>query len=98
MEEIFWILEDGIVRLVDIFLAKPYLFYTESDLHCYLYHVLWSLSLSRGCRVKVDGRTVESVLLHRQYPTKGRYRRYLDRESEKDRSGDTSTSASGTRH
>jgi hypothetical protein len=44
------------------FWPSPYLFYTESVLHCYLHHVLWSLSLGRGFRVKVDGRTVESVL------------------------------------
>lgn len=35
----------------------------------------------------MNGKSVESVLLHREYPRKGTYRRHRDRESEKDLSG-----------
>lgn len=87
MDELSLILEAGIAKLVDIFLAKPYVFCTESDLHCYLYRVLWDLGLSKECNVKVGGRSVESVLLHREYPTKNKYRRHPDRESEEDPRG-----------
>jgi len=52
-EELFNILEKGIVKLIDVFLAKPFTFYTESDLHCQLYHILWDLGLNEGCRVEV---------------------------------------------
>ncbi len=75
MESVISVIETGIVKLVDAFLARPYAFYTESDLHCFLYHNLYSLGLDRACRCKMDGRLVESVLLHKEYPTKGRYTR-----------------------
>jgi len=81
-EELFNILEKGIVKLIDVFLAKPFTFYTESDLHCQLYHILWDLGLNEGCRVEVDKGSAESVLMHKEYPTKGRYRRRRDRKSE----------------
>jgi len=80
-ESVFRILETGISELVDTFLARPYAFYTESDLHCFLYHTLCNLGLNQDCRCKVNGRHVESVLLHKEYPTKGRYRRRRNAES-----------------
>ena len=46
-ELVFRILETGIVELVDAFLARPYAFYTESDLHCFLYHTLCNLGLNQ---------------------------------------------------
>lgn len=80
-ESIFRILETGINELIDAFLAKPYAFYTESDLHCFLYYTLCNLGLNHNCQCKVNARLVESVLLHKEYPTKGRYRRRNDSES-----------------
>lgn len=80
-ESVFRILETGIAELVDAFLERPYAFYTESDLHCFLYHALWTLGLNQTCQCRVNGRLVESVLLHKEYPTKGRYRRRRDTES-----------------
>ena len=54
------------------FKATPYFFYTESDLHCYLYsEVLNKLPLEDWqCKTK-DGKS--SILLHKEYPTKERY-------------------------
>jgi len=34
--------ERAIKSLVRLFLDHPYVFYTESDMHCYLYHRLYS--------------------------------------------------------
>lgn len=68
-------------KLVDAFLTRPYTFYTESDLHCFLYHILYNLGLKQACRCKVNGRLVESILLHKEYPTKGRYKRNRNAES-----------------
>jgi len=85
---IFRILETGIVELANAFLARPYAFYTESDLHCFLYRTLCNLGLNQACRCKVNGRLVESVLLHKEYPTKDRYRRRRDAESTIEERGD----------
>jgi hypothetical protein len=54
------------------FKATPYFFYTESDLHCYLYsEILNKLSLEDWqCKTK-DGKS--SILLHKEYPTEERY-------------------------
>ena len=82
-EELFAILEKGIAELISAFLTKPYAFYTESDLHCHLYHILVNLGLDKACKVKAAEGNVESVLVHREYPTKGRYKRHDDRKSEK---------------
>jgi hypothetical protein len=64
--------EVAINSLVQAFVCDPYLFYTENDLHCFLYHeMLNRLPIEElACRTK-DGR--QSFLLHKEYPTKLRY-------------------------
>jgi hypothetical protein len=66
------IAESSINSLVDSFRETPYFFYTESDLHTYLYYqILGKLSLEDWkCRTQ-DGKL--SILLHKEYPTKERY-------------------------
>jgi hypothetical protein len=86
-ESIFQKLETGVTELVDMFLSKPYAFYTESDLHCFLYHTLCKLGLNQACRCRMDKQLVESILLHKEYPTKVRYRRYHDMKSKEDKRG-----------
>jgi len=80
-DSVISVVEAGIAELVDTFLARPYAFYTESDLHCFLYHTLCNLGLDQACRCKTNGRLVESVLLHKEYPTKGRYTRRRNSQS-----------------
>lgn len=70
-------------RLVQFFLDKPYSFYSENDLHCALYHILDDLSLNRDCQARAGNRLVASTLLHKEYPTKGRYKRRNDGPSKK---------------
>jgi len=76
--------EDCIDRLVEAFLGMPYMFYTEGDLHCYIYHLmLMDEELSKPVEVKTrEGFDVKSILIHKEYPTKGLYRRHNDRDSE----------------
>jgi len=76
--------EDCIDRLVEAFLGMPYMFYTEGDLHCYLYHLmLMDEELSKLVEVKIrEDLGVKSILIHKEYPTKGLYRKHNDRDSE----------------
>lgn len=82
-QEIISIIDKGIDKLIHRFLEKPYSFYSENDLHCELYHILSEMGLNKSCRVRADKRIVESSILHKEYPTKGRYRRNNSGPSEK---------------
>ncbi len=64
--------EAAISSLIDAFVHNPYLFYTENDLHCFLYReILNRLPIEDlRCRTQ-DGQ--QSFLLHKEYPTKLRY-------------------------
>jgi hypothetical protein len=51
----------------------PYFFYTENDLHTFLYHKIYaSLPKKEWQCLTKDGKS--SILLHKEYPTKERYR------------------------
>jgi len=67
------VVESCIDDLVKMFLAAPYWFYTENDLHCYLYNLIHKeLASSSYYKCKtLDGK--HSILLHKEYPTKERY-------------------------
>ena len=71
-EKLVQITESAIDNLIMAFKATPYFFYTESDLHWYLYgEILNKLPLEDWeCKTK-DGKS--SILLHKEYPTKERY-------------------------
>lgn len=64
--------ESSIDNLIGRFKKTPYFFYTENDLHAYLYHEIFSrLPFEEWLCKTSDGKT--SVLLHKEYPTKARY-------------------------
>lgn len=71
-EKLVQIVESAIDNLITTFKKSPYFFYTESDLHGYLYsEILNKLPLEDWqCKTK-DGKS--SILLHKEYPTKERY-------------------------
>jgi hypothetical protein len=71
-ERLVQITESSIDNLITTFKRTPYFFYTENDLHTYLYHQIYSRLPSQQwrCRTK-DSRS--SILLHKEYPTKERY-------------------------
>ena len=68
--------EDAIKSLVRRFRNHPYAFYTETDMHCYLYHRLYSKGLANGLYRTHDGH--DTILLHKEYPTIARYQRRED--------------------
>ena len=73
-EQLVQITESSIDDIITAFKVTPYFFYTENDLHCYLYTQLLNKLLMEGCFCKTaDGKN--SVLLHKEYPTKERYSR-----------------------
>ena len=65
--------EKAIKGLVHRFRNHPYVFYTETDMHCYLYHRLYRGGLINGLYTTAEGR--DTILLHKEYPTAIRYRR-----------------------
>jgi len=68
--------EGAIKSLVHRFRNHPYAFYTETDMHCYLYHRLYTGGLLNGLYRTSEGR--DTILLHKEYPTVARYDRLPD--------------------
>lgn len=68
--------EAAIKSLVRRFRNHPYAFYTEADMHCYLYHRLYAGGLENGLYQTFDKR--DTILLHKEYPTVVRYSREVD--------------------
>jgi len=71
--ELIAIVELSINNLIDAFQKAPYTFYTESDLHSHLFNQIYSrLPPEKWLCATPSG---ESILIHREYPTKERYSR-----------------------
>lgn len=68
--------ETAIKALVNWFREHPYACYTETDIHCYLYHRLYKGGLINGIYPTAGGH--ETILLPKEYPTDGRYSRCID--------------------
>jgi len=70
LSEFDWFFEEvrsAIRMLVEKFIETPYFFYSEQDMHAYLYHKLISGKLGE---LLVDTHFGDkSVLLHKEYPT-----------------------------
>ena len=64
------LVEQSISVFKDKFLESPFSFYTESDMHCYLYKEL-SFGFMEEHDVKIGNKdkTVQTTLLHNEYPT-----------------------------
>jgi hypothetical protein len=63
--------ESAIKSLVRRFRNHPHAFYTETDMHCYLYHRLYAGGALNGLYRTADGH--DTILLHKEYPTVARY-------------------------
>ena len=62
------LVSDGIRKTVNKFREHPCIFFSEMDLHSYLYHCLYT--------TKLEARTKDGVItscLHKEYPTNFRY-------------------------
>lgn len=77
--------EAAIKSLVRKFRTHPYAFYTETDMHCYLYHRLYSGGLENGLYRTAEG--YDTILLHKEYPTVARYVRKEDGRLEESEEG-----------
>ena len=77
--------EAAIKSLVRRFRNHPYAFYTETDMHCYLYHRLYAGGLVNGLYRTADGHV--TILLHKEYPTVARYQRGEDGRLEESAKG-----------
>lgn len=65
--------EKAIRSLVRRFRNHPYAFYTETDMHCYLYHRLYQGGVLNSLYRTAEGH--DTILLHKEYPTVARYAR-----------------------
>ena len=74
--------ERAVKNLVRRFLNHPYAFYTETDLHCYLYHRLYTGGVFNALYKTSEGH--DTILLHKEYPTVARYRRQEDKTLKND--------------
>lgn len=72
-EQLVQTTESSISSLVTAFRTTPYLFYTENDLHCFLYRELLDGMPFEDWRCETKDNRL-SILLHKEYPTKTRYR------------------------
>ncbi len=72
---LFGHVETCINDLIKTFIATPYLFYTENDLHCYLYKLLSERLENAGYGLYKTLDKKLSTLLHKEYPTKKKYSR-----------------------
>jgi hypothetical protein len=74
VSEFAWIFQEtgsAIKSLIDKFIEKPYFFYTEQDMHAFLYHKLISGKLGEHF-VKTSSED-ETILVHKEYPTRKKY-------------------------
>lgn len=87
LDSLLKLVETCINDLVETFFSTPYMFYTENDLHCYLYKLLSEglEDAGYGLYETLDKKLTQ--LLHKEYPTKKRYRRKLLAEDPTGRRG-----------
>lgn len=67
--------ERAIKSLVRRFRNHPFCFYTETDMHCYLYHQLYKKPFNELYKTS-EG--FDTILLHKEFPTNAKYRRQND--------------------
>jgi len=67
--------ETCVYDLIRTFFSTPFLFYTENDLHCFLYKLLSKRLEETGYGLYETLDKKLSTLLHKEYPTKKRYRK-----------------------
>lgn len=82
--ELVSVFESAVRSLVRRFRNHPYAFYTETDMHCYLYHRLYKPPFNVLYRTS-EGH--DTILLHKEYPTTSRYTRETDRRLKSDPAG-----------
>jgi hypothetical protein len=72
-EKMLEAVEDCIRDLTSLFLTTRYLFYRESDLHCYFFKMLLKRLEGPGFKPYETKDNKLTNLIHREYPTKKRY-------------------------
>ena len=71
---ILQLVKESIDELAAHFLKNPYFFYTENDLHCHLFNIIFKKFESSGLNMPYKTSDEKySILLHKEYPTKAKY-------------------------
>lgn len=67
-KEIKGIVEECIEKVVEDFEVRPYMFYTEQDIHCYLYHLIYEKFKKQGIGECKTRDNKDTNILHKEYP------------------------------
>ncbi len=74
-DEIVKCVDDSIKKLIQVFCEKPYFFYTENDMHCCLYQLIYKNMNGKGnWYTIINGKKKETLKkdtlpVHKEYPT-----------------------------
>lgn len=69
-------IESGIKKLINAYKTNPYNYYSGSDLHSALFHILATKGVNQSCVTRLGRSRTQSTLLHREYPARARARKY----------------------
>ncbi len=73
-KEIVQCVENSIKKLIKVFCEKPYLFYTENDIHCFLYRLLYDeMDGKSEWKTTINDKEFSTLPFHKEYPTREYY-------------------------
>lgn len=73
-KEIVQCVENSIKELIKVFCENPYFFYTENDIHCFIYRLLYNeMSEKDNWCAEINGKKVRTLPVHKEYPTREIY-------------------------
>lgn len=70
-KEIVQCVENSIKELIKVFCENPYFFYTENDIHCFLYRLLYDEMYGKGkWETTINDKGFSTLPFHKEYPTR----------------------------
>lgn len=73
-EEIVKCVDNSIIELIEVFCKTPYFFYTEHDIHCFLYQLIASrIKRNDKWHTIINTKKFPTLPIHREYPSKAIY-------------------------
>ncbi len=73
-EEIVKCIDNSIIGLMEMFCKTPYFFYSEHDIHCFLYQLIYSkIKGNDKWYTIINTKKFPTLPVHREYPSKAIY-------------------------
>ncbi len=77
-EQIVQCVENSIKELIQVFCESPYFFYTENDIHCFLYQLIYKNMKGKGnWYIIKNGEKKDTLPVHKEYPTIKYYKKNI---------------------